>query len=219
MLEKILQKRRSIRAFLPDPVPKETLQAIFELAQKAPSNCNVQPWQAFVASGKHCNSLRDTLLAMASNNITPNPDFGMAPDYAADYRKRQIDCAFTLYDTIGIKREDRPGRFKAMLRNFEFFDAPHVVFLAMPKSFGVLNALDVGIYLQTLMLSMSHFGVSSCAQGALGLYPDKVRELLNIDDDMAILVGVSFGYERTDSPVNTAITNRAPLDEIVTFYD
>ena len=105
------------------------------------------------------------------------------------------------------------------MRNFEFFQAPHAAFISMPKRFGVFNALDVGMYLQTLLLCMKSYGVASCAQGALALYPDAVREVTGIADDQGILVGVSFGYEDPDHVTSNTVTSRADLGDIVTFLN
>src|SRR5690554_1805985 len=212
-LATLINQRRSVRSFLPDAVPDEVLRSIFEIAQRAPSNCNVQPWHAFVVSGEVSDRLREALWAEADAEVPPNPDFGDAPVYEGPYRKRQVECAVTMYDTIQVSRDDKAGRKKAMLRNFQFFGAPHAVFIGMPRGFGVLNAVDIGIYLQTLMLVMSDYGVSSCAQGALNLYPDVVRDLLGSDENMGILVGVSFGYEDKRHTVNKAITDREDIAE------
>ena len=135
------------------------------------------------------------------------------------YRERQVKCASALYKNIGVERGDKKSRKAAMLKNFDFFDAPHAAFITMPKNFGVFNALDVGIYLDTLMLSMTEFGVSSCAQGALALYPDIVRNLLNIDRENAVLVGLSFGYEDPLHPANKTVTDRAQLEGTVSFFE
>ena len=107
----------------------------------------------------------------------------------------------------------------AMMRNFEFFDAPHVAFICMPKSFGVVNALDIVIYLQTLTLVMQSHGVASCAQGALDFYPDPIKEMLAIPEEQGIVVGLSFGYEDKFHPANKTRTSRANLDDSVVFLN
>jgi hypothetical protein len=118
---------------------------------------------------------------------------------------------------MGVERNDKVGRAKAMLRNFELFDAPHVAFICIPPEFGKVNVLDIGIYLQTLMLAMHSHGVASCAQGALSLHPAPIKKLLGIDDDLGIIVGVSFGFEDTEVPANKTRTTREPIDKSVTF--
>ena len=97
------------------------------------------------------------------------------------------------------------------------FDAPHVLFLGMHEYFSMNSAADRGMYAQTLMLSMTAHGLASCAQGTMGHYPDLVRETFDIEDEIKILFGISFGYEDTSVPANNARTIRAPLEENVFF--
>lgn len=216
-LEQAIQTRRSVRGFLPTPVPTDTLNNIFALAQYAPSNCNIQPWHVYVASGSTRDALRHRMVDNVSKGVPVKPDHEHMPKFAGAYRERQVACAAELYNHMGIARDDAPGRMKAMLRNFELFDAPHVAFIGMQRSFGVTVAVDVGMYVQTLMLTMTAHGVSSCAQGAMRYYPDDVRELFGVADDIAILMGISFGYEDTQVPANKTRVGRAPISENIVF--
>ena len=211
--------RRSVRGFLPKPVPRQALEQIFQLARMAPSNCNTQPWQAFVASGALKDRLRGQFLERIGSNAPGNADFPYVSRFAGEYRKRQVECAVALYDEMGISRDDKPGRLRAARRNFEFFDAPHIVFLGMDRSFGSTIALDVGMYAQTLMLAMTAFGVSSCAMGSMRNYPDLVRSAFELDDSVGILLGISFGYEDPEIDANRTRTSREPLSETVVFRD
>lgn len=216
-LEEAILSRRSVRGFRPDPVPAEVLEKVFGLAQYAPSNCNIQPWQSYVASGATRDELRKRMVESAMGGKPVNPDYEHLPKFEGVYRTRQVECAVELYNNMGIARDDGMGRMKATLRNFELFDAPHVVFIGMHRSFGVTVALDVGMYVQTLMLTMTAHGIGSCAQGSMRYYPDQVREVFGLPDDMAILLGISFGYEDTSVPANKTRVGRAPLGENVVF--
>lgn len=211
--------RRSVRGFLPEPVPQHTLEQIFELARMTPSNCNTQPWQAFVASGQLKDRLREQFLERMSAGSPGDPDFPYVSRFEGEYRKRQVECAVALYDEMGISRDDKPGRLRAARRNFEFFDAPHIVFLGMDRSFGSTIAMDVGMYAQTLMLAMTAFGVSSCAMGSMRNYPDLVKNAFELDDSVGILLGISFGYEDPEVEANRTRTSREPLSETVVFRD
>lgn len=216
-LEQALHTRRSVRGFLDTPVPRETLDAVFALAQLTPSNCNIQPWRALVASGSVRDTLRARMVEKAGNGVMINPDFEAMPTFEGDYRRRQVDCAVELYNNMGIARDDKAGRTRAVLRNFELFDAPHVVFIGMDRRFGVTVALDVGMYIQSLMLAMTAFGIGSCAQGSMRYYPDDVRELFDEPDSTAILCGISFGYEDVAVPANRTRIGRDPLAASVVF--
>lgn len=216
-LEQAILERRSVRGFLPQSVPQDILEKVFALAQHAPSNCNIQPWHAYVASGATRDELRQRMSGSAMQGKPVNPDHEHLPNFEGIYRKRQVDCAVELYNNMGIARDDKMGRMKATLRNFELFDAPHVVFIGMDKKFGITVALDVGMYVQTLMLTMAAHGIASCAQGSMRYYPDDVREVFGLPDSMGILLGISFGYEDPSIPANRTRVGRASPGENVMF--
>jgi nitroreductase len=210
--------RRSVRGFLPRPVPDALLREIFSAAQQqAPSNCNTQPWQVWVATGATCQQLGQELYALAAADTPIDQQFGYFGNFTGEHRERMFDCAYRLYGSMGIAREDRPARKQAMLRNFNFFGAPQVAFLCMPRPYKEIIAVDAGIYLQTLLLVMAAHGIGSCAQGALGYYPQAVKPALGIPEEMGILCGISFGYEDVAAPANKTVTDRAALAQAVTF--
>jgi len=211
--------RRSVHGYLDKPVPPEILSEIFTIAQRAPSNCNIQPWKVFVASGETRDKIRDRLVSNVKNGVPSNQDYKDRGNFEDEYKTRRRDCAFAMYSEMGIAREDREGRARAGLRNFELFDAPHVAFLGMDKGFGHTVVLDVGMYIQTLMLTMTAHGIASCAQGSMRQYPDVVREFFPGNDNINILVGLSFGYEDPDVPANNTRIGRDDISASVTFKD
>lgn len=215
-LDQTIRDRRSVRGFLPKPVPRETLEEVLRLAQQAPSNCNVQPWRVYVASGEVVRTLRRALVEAVTTGASP---VMVTPvdEFVGGYRDRQVACAVELYGKMSIARDDRVGRLRASLRNFEFFDAPHVAYVCMAKSFGIGVALDVGMYVQTLMLAMQSRGIATCAQAALRSFPALAAEHLGIPDDEQILCGLSFGYEDTRVPANKTRQPRDPISANVFF--
>ena len=218
-LDATIRQRRSVRGFLPDRlVPRELLQQALEVAQHAPSNCNIQPWRTFVASGERCQQLRAALVAAATSGQTPAPE-DPVDEFPGDYRRLQVECAMALYREMGIERQDHAGRLRALLRNFELFDAPHVAIICMEKRFGVGVALDVGMYVQNLLLALWARGVASCAQASLRMYPDVIRRELGIADELRIMCGVSFGYEDPQIPANRTRQSREPISGNVVFLD
>ncbi len=214
--ESIVRGRRSVRAFEQRSIPDADLTRIFELAQTAPSNCNTQPWYAYVASGDACNKLRDSLYTAMLNGEF-DMDFPYLGKYEGVYKERQYDAANQLYTAMGIAREEKDKRNAAFLRNFEFFGAPHVVFLFLQEGFEVREAADVGMYAQNLMLSMQAHGVASCPQTALSFHAGVVREHLGVPADQKLLFGISFGYEDAANAANDARVSRASLEENVKF--
>ncbi|MEZ0121994.1 MAG: nitroreductase [Candidatus Reddybacter sp.] len=217
--DQVIEQRKSVRGFLPKPIPNDKLHKIFALAQQAPSNCNIQPWNVVVASGESCKTLRNKLVAAVEQKVAPNPDYSRTERFDGVFRQRQVDTAVELYNNMNIGRGDTEGRQWAMMRNFELFDAPHIAFISMPKIFNESVAIDVGMYAQTLMLSMTAHGIGSCAQASVSRYPDIIREHFELDDGLAVLIGISFGYEDTSVPANKTIVPRADIEEAVLFLD
>jgi nitroreductase len=213
----ILQ-RRSVRGFLPDPVPEAMLREVFELAQRAPSNCNTQPWLVEVVSGAKLAQLKQRLLAAAMNPAEYRPDFPYEGRYEGAYKTRQFDAAARLYGAMGIAREDKAGRAASFMRNFAAFDAPHVAFIYLPEGFGLREAADCGMYAQTLMLALTAHGLASCPQTALSFQPHILRELLDVPAGRQLLLGISFGYEDAAVAANQCRVGRAALEDSVRFH-
>lgn len=218
-LEEAVRNRRSVRGFLDKPVPKEIIEKAFELAQLSPSNSNIQPWRVFVASGVTRDAIRELLLSQFKMGFERVSDFKYPERFEGVYRKRQVDCAVAMYGEMGIERDDKVGRLNAMMRNFEFFDAPHVAFFCMDTSFPASVAVDLGMYAQTLMLAFTSLGVSTCAMGALRNWSNIAREIFGYPENLGILFGMTFGYEDTSLPVNRLRMGRSPVEECVTFME
>jgi nitroreductase len=213
----VVATRKSARAFKPEPVEAAVLEQVFNVSLRAPSNCNTQPWQVHVASGEAIARLRERLPAeFMSGKFTM--DFPYDGKYEGVYKERQYAAAQALYDAMGIEREEKDRRQAAFMRNFSFFDAPHVAFLFLPEPFGLREACDLGMYAQTLMLSMVAHGLACCPQTALSFMAEQVRETLDIDAGNKLLFGISFGYELTGDLSNQCHTDRAGLADIVHFH-
>lgn len=213
-----VRARRAVRAFRPDPVPQALLEHVFSLAGRAPSNCNTQPWLSVMFSGAACERLRQVFTTgFASGRISM--DFPYAEKYQGVYRERQHDAACQLYAAMGIERDDREARARAFMRNFGFYDAPHVVFVFIPDWAGIREAADAGMYTQTLMLGMAAHGIASCPQTALSFLCDEVRAEAGIDASWKLLLGISCGYEDAGVPANACRLGRAPLADSVRFID
>lgn len=213
-----IKQRRTIRGFKKDPVPDELIKEIFSLAQHSASNCNTQPWHVAVVSGEKRYQLEKKLIAeiMSGKSVAPvfPPGDG---NLSGVYKERQYACAADYYSTMGIAREDKEARQMLMLKNWEFFGAPHVALLSMPKSMGAVNAIDIGIYLQSLMLLFVENGLASCPQGALAFYPDPILEMCDIPEENGLLCGISFGYADDAAKINEVKMPRAALGASATF--
>ena len=218
-LSELLKNRVSTRAFQDKIISEKKLKKIFSDAQLVPSNCNVQPWQIHVVSGAKKDALKDKLIEAVMGGNAPNPDFNWGIGYRGIHRDRQFGSANSLYSSMGIERSDKMARMTALIRNWTFFDAPHALFFTMEKYLDIMGAVDLGIYAQTLALLMAENGIASCFQGALGQFPDPIRECLHIPDDVGILFGMSFGYADEKAPVNKTKTDRVSIEDSVTFWE
>lgn len=214
-----IKARQTVRGFKSDSVPEEIIKEIFALAQHSPSNCNTQPWHVAIVSGEKRIALEEKLLTGLMSGEAQEPAFLPGDkDLAGVYKERQYACAAGYYQTMGIERSDKQARLDLMLKNWQFFGAPHVAFLSMPKSMGEVNAIDVGIYLQSLMLLFVEYGLASCPQGALAFFPKPILEMCDIPEENGLLCGISFGYADEEAQINRVKMPRAPLSESVSFY-
>ncbi|RDI52964.1 nitroreductase [Nocardia mexicana] len=216
--ERLIRSRRAVRAFRPDPVPTDTMRAIFSLAGAAPSNSNTQPWTVEVVSGAMRDRLGDALVAAHAHNLL-SVDFPYRDELYSDvHQRRRRDFGETIYAALGIDRGDRAARDAHNAESLRFYGAPHVALLCAPANADARMTADLGMYGQTLLLAMTAYGVASCPQGLLGFYGNTIRETLNIRDSK-VLFGISFGYALENAPVNNLTITRAELDETTRFHE
>lgn len=215
----VVRERHSVRNFLADPVPEDILRSVLEDAQCSPSNCNTQPWQTHIVSGSKRDALSKAILAADEAGLL-TPDFSFdTSDFPGVYRERSREQGTAYYQAIGVKREDYDQRRDASRRNLEFFGAPHVALLFMPEvGDNVRVAGDIGMYAQTLLLSLTAHGLGGIPQTMLGFYAETIRKELGVDPALKLLFGISLGYPDRDHPANRYRINKAPLGESVTFH-
>ena len=213
-----LQTRYSVRGYKPDRVPEELIREVFDVARLAPSNSNTQPWHVTVVSGEVRDQLEAALCALAdegaeSDRTWPPPKGSIT----GEYRERRRACGFGYYATMGVDRDDREGRARIARKNYEFFGAPHVAFFSMPTTMGVPSAVDMGIFLQSVMLVMHERGIGCIPQGALATFEAPVREIAGIPDGNGLVCGMSFGFEAEGELINTVRMPRESVDSITTM--
>ncbi|GAB1261173.1 nitroreductase [Aurantivibrio plasticivorans] len=214
-----IYSRRSVRGFLDKKIPQNELERILQIAQHAPSNCNIQPWQVFIATGETKDRLSRTMIENLKAGIDQNQDYEYSGNFVDQYRRRQVDCAVALYNQMGIERGDKEGRIRGVMRNYEYFDAPYMAFIGMDEKFSAPVALDIGMYAQTFMLTLRAFGLHSCAMGSMRSYPDLVREAFGVSSQTRILFGIAFGYEDESVAANRTRVYRDPIEANVLIKD
>lgn len=213
-MDKVVRERRSTRLFLRDkPVPRELLEDALSLAMRAPSNSNVQPWRVFIASGPRRDRLVEALLEEAAVEL---PVTTGLPETFLPLRR---ELGALVYGSMGIARHDADARRLAQLRNWEFFRAPVGAAVCMHRDLGLVDALGVGMFLQTFVLALTERGLGSCVQVSIAAYPDILREHLGIPDELTVLCGMSIGYPDPAFPANSLTVPRNPVDTNVVFLD
>jgi len=214
----LLDQRYSCRGYLADPVPRETIDAILQLAQRTASWCNSQPWQVIVSSAAATERLRQ---AFDSDEAAADARFDIAPpaDYRGVYRERRRECGFQLYESVGIARGDREASGRQARENFRFFGAPHLALVTTEALLGTYGAVDCGAYVNNFVLAARSFGVASIAQAAVASRSKFLHRWFEIPDDRQVVCGIAFGYEDPSHPANRFRTARAPLEQVCRWVD
>ncbi len=217
-LAALLAERYSCRGFLPQPVPRATIEKILQIAQRTASWCNSQPWQLVITSGAATERFRAALTDYAQKH-EPTPDYPFPAQYRGVYLERRRECGFQLYAAVGVQRGDREAGARQTLQNFRLFGAPHAAIVTTDEALGIYGAIDCGAYVNNFMLAAKSLGVASIAQAALARHPQFTREYFGLPEDRRIVCGISFGFEDPQHPANQFRTSRATLDAVVDWRD
>ncbi|APX92605.1 nitroreductase [Halomonas sp. 1513] len=212
--------RRSIRRFLPTPVPRETLEHLLRVAGQAPSGSNIQPWQVHVVSGEPLAALSDALqAAFDSEPDQHQAEYVYYPrEWFEPYIGRRRRCGYGLYETLGIHREERGKRLAQARRNYAFFDAPVAMILTLDRRLDTGSFMDCGMFLQSLMLAARGQGLHSCAQAAIAPYHRVIREQLTLADSELVLCALALGHADPAAPENGFVPEREPWERFARFY-
>ncbi len=214
VLERLLTDRWSCRGFTDEPVPRDVIERLLTIAQRTPSWCNTQPWNLVITSGEETRKLREALL---DSFDWSGSDFEFPVSYNGIYRERRRESGWQLYEAVGVAKGDREASALQMLRNFEFFGAPHVAILTTDGDLGVYGAIDCGLYVDSFLLAAQALGLGACAQAALAAGSPFLRDYFDLPDTRRVVCGISFGYADPDHPTATYRTSRADLEDVVIF--
>jgi nitroreductase len=215
-----VRSRRSVRAFLPTPVPIDLISEILTKASWAPSGGNVQPWKLYVLAGDPLEEFK----AIMQRRVAECPEGELPPEYhvypqplKAPYRDYRFKNAEDYYGLVGLPREDKAGRRRFFANNYRFFDAPLALFCFLDRSMGPPQWSDLGMFLQTVMLLLREAGLHSCAQECWSHYHRTVAEFLRPPEEWMLFCGMAIGHEDRDAVVNRMRADRAPLDQFCQF--
>lgn len=210
--------RHSIRRFEERAVPRPELEGLFQDAQRAPSWKNSQPWQIHLVTGQRRDAMADRL-QKAARAGEPRPDTPWLEVFPAEAKRRMFDLGMKIYGVAGIDRKDKAARDQFMLDNFGFFGAPAAAFITSRFEPNFYVGIDLGCYLNTVMLLARERGLGTCPQAALSAFPDEVRDELGLSAEERVVCGISIGYPLADSDLNRYHTPRRELSEALSYYE
>jgi len=215
-----LNTRITVRQFLDKPVPQDILQRILTTSLRSPSGGNLQPWKLHVMTGDTLQAFKDKAAQITLSGKLEDPTH---PAYPSPLWEPQRSWRYKLgedmYAKLGIARENKIGRMVWLAQNAKFFEAPVGIIITGHKKLDMPQYLDIGIYLQSLMLLAREAGLHTAPQGWWRNWSSVCHEFLDIPEDEEVLVGCSLGYGDPEAAVNSLYADRAPLDAFAKFYD
>lgn len=219
LLANLIRSRRSVRAFLPDEPDSSEINAVLELARYAPSGSNTQPWKVHVLPKSTIDAVYE---AVRKSSVTPRKKswtdyLYFPPVLPAPYIDRRRALGQALYDLLGIGRRDLEKIHQQHLDNLRFFDAPVGILVTIDRSLERGSWVDLGIFVQTILLACSSRGLASCPQAAFAPFHEEIRTVIPMPEDQVLVCGIAIGYEDVTHPANQLRPSRAPLDEWVTW--
>ncbi|CAJ0772049.1 nitroreductase [Ralstonia chuxiongensis] len=223
LVDQAITSRRSVRAFLPTPVAREDIEAILDVARRAPSGSNTQPWKVYVLTGESKARLSESVLAAYDHpevDTLHREEYPYYPRTWIDpYQSRRRKVGWDLYGLLGIERADKERMRAQHARNFRFFDAPVGIIFTIDRVMEQGSWLDYGMFLEAVMVGARARGIDTCPQAAFTQFHRIIAEHLALTDDEMVVCGMSMGYANPAAIENTLITERAPVSDFTRFLD
>lgn len=223
VVDQVIRARRSMRAFLDTPVAREDIGAILEVAARAPSGTNTQPWKVYVLTGEILRSLSSKILAAHNDPEIAKTHTEEYKYYPVEWRSPYIDrrrkVGWDLYSLLGLGRENKLGMHAQHGRNYQFFDAPVGLIFTIDRIMEQGSWLDYGMFLQNIMLAARARGLDTCPQAAFTQYHRIIATELGIGDQEMLVCGMSLGFADMSKVENSLQTDRAKLEDFVKFFD
>jgi nitroreductase len=219
-VEEAVAGRRSIRAFLPTPVPRALIERVLRIAGRAPSGTNVQPWRVWVLQGAVRDEIVREAVARYDRGETEKREYNYYPvKWREPYLARRRACGWGLYGTLGIGRADKDKMHAQHARNYCFFDAPVGLIFSIDRDLERGSWLDYGMFLEAIMVAARGFGLETCPQAAWLSFHDLLQRRLGIPPEQAVVCGMALGYADPDAKVNTFTPDRMAVAEFTTFVE
>jgi nitroreductase len=222
-VDEAITSRHSIRAFLPTPVPRDTIEAILAVAARAPSGTNTQPWHVTVLTGEALASLSAKLVAAYDDPVERARHTEEYAYYPTEWRSPFIDrrrkVGWDLYGLLGIAKTDKERMHAQHRRNYEFFGAPVGFMFTIDRIMRQGSWLDFGMFLENVMVAARGRGLDTCPQAAFTPFHRLITEAIAIPDDQQLVCGMSLGWRDPGAIENTLVTEREPVASFTRFLD
>ena len=222
-VDEAITSRRSIRAFLPTPVPRADVEAILAVASRAPSGTNIQPWKVTVLTGEPLARLSELILAAHDDPASQTLHTEEYPYYPSKwespYIERRRKVGWDLYGLLGLGRDDKAGMHAQHGRNYAFFDAPVGLMFTIDRVLELGSWLDYGMFLEAVMVAARGRGLDTCPQAAFNRFHRLIGAHIGMPDTERFVCGMSLGHADPDRIENSLVTEREPLDRFVRFLD
>ncbi len=216
-----ITSRRSIRAFLPTPVSQAQIEEILQIAARAPSGTNTQPWKVYVVMGQTRQNLSEAILAAHNDSALQEAEeeyFYYPRQWQSPFIERRRKVGWDLYALLGLTRDNKEGMHAQHGRNFQFFDAPVGLFFTIDRVLEKGSWLDYGMFLQNIMVAARARGLDTCPQAAFIHFPTIIKQTLAIPPTEMLVCGMSLGYADHSKIENSLQTERAPVSEFARFF-
>jgi nitroreductase len=221
IIDRVIGERRSIRGFLPTPLPKEIILEILDVAARAPSGTNTQPWQVIVVTGAIKEALSRELVETAldpARDAEHSQEYSYYPEkWIPPYLERRRKVGYDLYGLLGIAKGDKEKMQHQFARNYTFFDAPVGLVFTIDRILGQGSWLDYGMFLQNVMLAARARGLDTCPQAAFCKYHRIIARHLDIPENQMLVCGMALGYEDPDKIENSLRTERESATAFTRF--
>lgn len=214
-----IKTRQSIRKFKPEPIPRNTLESLIETARRSPSYKNTQPWEVLILSGEKKEGVSQLMTQLLESGTPASPDLPAPTSWPETEQKRIDHLIAWRSEATGINLGDPEIIKKSKIANFNFYGAPHGIYLFQDNSLSLWSLFDLGLFAQTLMLAACDMGLATVPQAFATDYAKEVKDYLGIAQTKRLVLGLSIGYPDLESPVNALKTDRSSIEEILRWSE
>ncbi|WP_439499488.1 nitroreductase [Bosea sp. (in: a-proteobacteria)] len=218
-VELAIRARRAVRAFLPDPVDPALVRHLLELAARAPSGTNMQPWKVRVLGPESRARLEAGLLAALDDpDFKPKEEYRYYPQtFTEPYQSRRRKVGWDLYGLLGVVRGDHEGMKRQTAYNLRFFGAPVALMVTIDRDLEIGSWLDLGMFVQNFLIAAQGHGLDTCPQAIFARFHPVVREALAIPTHEVVVCGIALGHADPDAPANRLVPEREPVENFTTW--